>query len=75
MQAALNQTSQPQAYPWEGYVSTIATNQTRLKEATPIIEDFVRRLSLFLSDIPDKDQVYELSINLFPRSHKNSLEK
>lgn len=51
-----------------GVVSLIATSVKRAKQSEPIVEDFMRRLSLFLSESEEKTDVFELNINVFPRT-------
>jgi uncharacterized protein (TIGR02147 family) len=48
-----------------GFFSTIAIDKTKLKEVEPIIEDFLKRLSLFLRKNQSED-IYEVSIDIFP---------
>lgn len=50
-----------------GNFSTISGDPEKLKEAELLIEDFLKRLSLFLAD-SDKKEVFELSIQLFQLS-------
>ena len=51
-----------------GNFSTITTDTVKLQEAALMIEDFLKRLSLFLCDSADRREVYELQIQLFPRT-------
>jgi uncharacterized protein (TIGR02147 family) len=53
-----------------GCYSTISTDVRKLPEAFLMIEDFMKRLSLFLADSDHKEEVFELQIQLFPRTHQ-----
>lgn len=47
---------------------TMAINTKRLPEARHLIKKFRRELSAFLEQDPEKDEVYQLSVALFPLS-------
>lgn len=53
-----------------GFFSTITTDVSKLGEAELMIEDFLKRLSLFLCDGEDRTEVFELQVQLFPRSKR-----
>lgn len=53
-----------------GAFSTITTDTKKIADAKIMIEDFLRRLSLFLCDSKDRQEVFELQIQLFPRTHR-----
>lgn len=50
-----------------GYFSTVALDRNKLEEAAPIVEDFLKRLSLFLRK-PESDDIFEINIDIFPWS-------
>jgi uncharacterized protein (TIGR02147 family) len=52
-----------------GFFSTITTDTKKIEEASVMIEDFLKKLSLFLADSSDRQEVFELQVQLFPRSH------
>jgi hypothetical protein len=52
-----------------GAFSTIPINDSKLPDAKLLIEDFMKKLSTFLSDA-NANEVYELNIHLSPRSKK-----
>jgi uncharacterized protein (TIGR02147 family) len=50
-----------------GSFATVSTNPEQIREAQDLIEDFVKRLCLYLRN-PKSEHVYELNVNLFPRT-------
>ncbi len=50
-----------------GYFSTVSLDREKLDEAIPIIEDFLKRLSLFLRK-PGSEDIFEINIDIFPWS-------
>jgi len=54
---------------------TMAINSKRLPEAIEMISKFRRKLSAFLEQDPDRDEVYQLSVSLFPTTNLNGDEK
>lgn len=59
-----------------GFFSTVSADVSKLKTAHEMIEDFIKRLSLFLRD-PHSLDVFEININFFPRAvgHKSAAKK
>ena len=51
-----------------GFFSTITTDTKKLEDASVMIEDFLKKLSLFFCDSEDRKEVFELQIQLFPRT-------
>ncbi len=54
-----------------GAYSTISVDLDKLIDAENMIEEFLKKLSIFLSSSDDKTEVMELSINLFSRTDTN----
>ena len=52
-----------------GAYSTLSVDVDRLDEAKLMAEDFVKKLSIFLSSSDKKTKVMELNVNLFSRSN------
>lgn len=50
-----------------GYFATVCLDREKLDDAAPIIEDFLKRLSLFLRKSESED-VFEINIDIFPWS-------
>jgi uncharacterized protein (TIGR02147 family) len=51
-----------------GAFATITTDVSKIEKAKVIIEDFLKQLALFLSDSDKRSEVFELQIQLFPRT-------
>jgi uncharacterized protein (TIGR02147 family) len=54
---------------------TMAISTKRLPEAIEMISKFRRKISAFLEQDPDRDEVYQLSISLFPTTKLNGDKK
>lgn len=52
-----------------GFFSTIGVNLEKIEAAGELIEDFMKRLCIFLRD-KDSTDIFEVSFNLFPRTIK-----
>jgi uncharacterized protein (TIGR02147 family) len=53
-----------------GFFSTITTDVKKLNEAALMAEDFLKRLSLFLADSTERTEIFELQVQLFPRTQR-----
>jgi len=50
-----------------GYFATVSLDREKLEEVAPIIEDFLKRLCLFIRK-PKSEDIFEISVDLFPWS-------
>jgi uncharacterized protein (TIGR02147 family) len=51
------------------HAMTIPTSRKKIEQAKTKIRDFLYELTTFLEEEEDKDDLYELQVNLFPISH------
>jgi uncharacterized protein (TIGR02147 family) len=52
-----------------GYFATVSVDKSKLDEIGPIVEDFVKRLSMFLRK-PSSEDIFEVNVDIFPWTKK-----
>jgi DNA-binding Lrp family transcriptional regulator len=50
-----------------GYFATVSIDRHKLEEIGPIVEDFLKRLCLFVRK-PGSEDIYEINLDIFPWS-------